>query len=93
MIQRSAVESFKFNGKHVRSGYVKDVGQCLISKDIYEASGYEREDGAKAIQRLVPEKYEIQLGDAQVDLDGVNNSVHTQPNTLLLKEPGLYCFC
>ena len=54
--------------------------------------GYEKKDGAKAIQRLVPKKYKTRLGDAQVDLEGVDNSVHTQPNTLSLKEPGLYCF-
>ena len=75
--QRSVVESFKFNDKHVRSVYVKDVGQCLVSKDVYEAIGYGKEDGVKAIQRLVPEKYNIRFGDAQVDLEGVDNSVHT----------------
>ena len=30
------------------------------------------------------------LGDAQVDLEGVDNSVHTQPNIILLNELGLY---
>ena len=58
-VQRSVVESFKFNGKHVRSVYVKDVGQCLVSKDVYEAIGYDKENGVTAIQRLVPEKYKI----------------------------------
>ena len=66
------------NGKHMRSVYVKDEGQCLVSKDVYEAIGYEKKDGVKAIQWLVPEKYKIQLGNAQVDLD---NSVFTQPNS------------
>ena len=48
---------------------------------------------SKTTQRLVPEKYKIRFGDAQVDLEeGVDSSVHTQPNTMLLKEPGLYCF-
>ena len=92
-VQRSVVESFKCNGKHVRSVYVKDEGQCLVSKDVYEAIGHEMESGAKAIQRLVPEKYKVRLGDAQIDLEeGVDNSVYTQPNTMLLKEPGPYCF-
>ena len=67
-VQRSAVESFKFNGKHVRSVYVKGVGQCLVPKDVYEAIGYEKEDEAKAVQPLVPEKYKIRLGDNQIDL-------------------------
>ena len=49
-VKRSVVESFSFNGKHVRSVYVKDVGQCFVSKDVYEAIGYEKEDGFKAIQ-------------------------------------------
>ena len=65
----------------MRSVYVKDVGQCLVSKDLYEATGFEKEVGAKAIQRLVPDKYKTRFGDAQVDLEGVDNSVHTQPNT------------
>ena len=34
-VQRSFAESFSFNGKHVRSVYLKDAGQCLISKDVY----------------------------------------------------------
>ena len=92
-VQRSVVESFKCNGKHVRSIYVKDEGQCLVSKDVYEAIGHEMEDEAKAIQRLVPENYKVRLGDAQIDLEeGEDNSVYTQPNTMLLKEPDLYCF-
>ena len=33
-VQRSIVESFSFNGKHVRSIYVKDAGQCLVSKEV-----------------------------------------------------------
>ena len=91
-VQPLVVESFNCNGKNVRPVYVKDVGQSLVSEDVYEAMGYEKGDGAKAIQRLVPEKYKIRFDDAQVDLEIVDNSVHTQPNTLLMKEPGLYCF-
>ena len=34
----------------------------------------------------------MRLGDACVDLEGVLRSEYTQPNTVLLKEPGLYCF-
>ena len=49
-IKCSVVESFSFNGKYVRSAYVKDVGQCLVSKDIYEAIGYDNKNGVKAIQ-------------------------------------------
>ena len=39
LVQRSIVESFNFNVKHVRSLYVKNVSQCLMSKDVYEAIG------------------------------------------------------
>ena len=46
----------------------------------------------KAIQRLVLEKYKIRFGDAMIDMKEVDNSVHLHPNTMLLKEPGLYCF-
>ena len=93
LVQRPVIESFEFNDKHVRSVYVKNVGQCLVSKDVYEAIGYEKEDGIKAMQWLVPEKYKIRLGDVQVGLkEGVDSYVQTQPNTMLLKEPGLYCF-
>ena len=91
-VQRSVVESFSFNGKRVRSVHVKDVGQYLVSKDVYEAIEYEKEDEVKVMKRLVPDKYKIQLGDAQVGLECVNHSVYTQLNTILLKEPGLYCF-
>ena len=58
-VQCPFAESFKFNGKHVRSIYVKEVGQCLVSKDVYKAIGYDKENGVKAIQQLVPEKYKI----------------------------------
>ena len=90
LVQCSVVDSFNFNSKHGRSIYVKDVAQCLVSNDDYEVIGYEKENGVQAIQRLVPEKYNIRFGDAQVDLEGVDNSIHTHANTMLLKEPGLY---
>ena len=92
-VQRSIVESFNFNGKHVRSVYVIDAGQCLVSKDVCEVIEYDKKNGVKAIQQLVVKKYKIRLGNAHVDLEeGVDNSFHTQPNTMLLKEPRLYCF-
>ena len=72
-VQGSVVESFNFNGKHARSVYVKDVGKCLVSKDVYEAVGYEEEDGIKAIQRLVPKKYKLRFGEAMIDMKGAGN--------------------
>ena len=91
-VQRSVVESFNFNGKHVRSVYAKGVGQCVVSKDVYEAIRYGKEDGVKAIQRLVPDKYKIRSGNAMINMKEVDNSVHLHPDTILLKKPGLYCF-
>ena len=85
------VNQFKFNGKDVRSVHVAGE-ECLIAKDVYEAVGYEREAGLKAIQRMVPARYKIRLGDTCDSLEGVDESVHTQPNTVLLKEAGLHCF-
>ena len=77
-VQRSVVESFKFNAKHMRSVYVKGVGQCLVSKNVYEVIGYEKENGVKAIQRLLLEKYKIRFGNEQTDLEeAVDNSVYT----------------
>ena len=65
----------------MRSVYVKDVGQYLVSKDVYEAIGYNKENEAKAIQRLIPEKYKIQLGDVEVNLEGVWAIISTPNQT------------
>ena len=46
----------------------------------------------KALQRLVPDKYKMRLRDVNIDLDKVDKSVHLHPDTVLLKEPGVYCF-
>ena len=54
-VQSSTVKPFKFNDKSIRSVHVKGE-ECLISRDVYEAIGYEEENGKKAMQRLVPEK-------------------------------------
>ena len=90
-VQRPVIESFSFNGKHVRPVYVKDVGQCLVSKDVYEAIGYEKEDGVKAIQRLVPKKYKLRFGQAMIDMKGAG-SVPLHKYTVLLTGHGLKLF-
>ena len=99
LIQRSVFQQFTFNGKNVRSVHVKDVGQCLVSSDVYRAVCYDGENGengkkagVQAMQLLVPEKYKMRFGDADVDLQGVLKSEYLHPDTVLLKEPGLYCF-
>lgn len=88
----SIVESFNFNGKNVRSVHVQEVGQCLVSSDIYKLLGYNQESGMQAIRRLVPQRYRMRLGDVQNTFEGAINIDSTQPNTILLKEPGVYCF-
>ena len=44
------------------------------------------------MQRLVPERYKMRLSDAGVVLEGVLGSEYPQPDSVLLKEAGLYCF-
>ena len=60
--------------------------------DVYKAVGYSRGAGVQAIQRLVPRKYRMRLGDVNIDLNKVDKSVHLHPDTVLVKEPGVYCF-
>ena len=86
------VESFRFNDKSIRAFYIKDVGQCLISQDVYTVVGYDKENGVKTMQQLVPEKYKMRLGHAMIDMKEVDQNVHLHPDTALLKEPGLYRF-
>ena len=85
-IQRSVVEQFSFNGKNVRSVYVEGEGECLVARDVWRAVGYDEQSGVQAIQRLVPRKYRRRFGDILVKNDQLHH------NTVLLKEPGLYCF-
>ena len=92
-VQRSVVESFSFNGKNVHSVHVPDVRQCLVAKDVAKAVGYNDDDNAKrAVRTHVPEKYSMHLGDAKNVLkeEVIIDLLH--PDTILLKEPGLYCF-
>ena len=91
-IQQTLVEKFNFNGGDVRSIYIHGEGQCIVASDVYKVVGYSRKAGVKAIQRLVPRKYRMRLGDVNIDLQGILKSEYTQPNTVLLKEPGVYCF-
>ena len=83
-VQRSVVESFKFNDKNIR------VVHMMMSK----AVGCNDDDNARrAVRTHVPGKYRMHLGDAknilgtEVDID-----LHIREDIVLLKEPGLYCF-
>ena len=79
-VQHSVVESFKFNDKNIRAFYIKDVGLCLLSQDVYTVLRYDKE------------KYKMRFGDAVIDMKEMNKNVHLHPDTVLLKEPGLYFF-
>ena len=81
----SIIQQFSFNGKCVRSVYVSGE-ECLLSRDVYEAIGYDEQSGVQAIQRHVPRKYRLRFGDLLVKNDQLHH------NTVLLKEVGLYCF-
>ena len=68
-VQRSVVESFSFNGKNIRDVHVPGVGQFLVAKDVYTAVGYNKENGIRTMQRLVPGKYKLRLGDVKFSLN------------------------
>ena len=89
-VKRSVVEQFSFNGKKVQSVHVKGE-ECLVSRDVYMAIGYEQENGKKAIQNLVPE-YKLRFVDVKLSLNQGDDIFPLHKDTVLLKEPGLYCF-
>ena len=62
--QRSIVESFKFKGKNIGTVHVPGLGKCPVGIDVSRAIGYtDDNNGRRAMQRHVPEKYKIRLGD------------------------------
>ena len=87
--QRPVVESFIFNGKNIRSVHVKEE-ECLVSRDVYKAIGYEEESGKKAIQNLVSYKYKLRFGDAVIDMKEADIRLHR--GTVLLTGNGLKLF-
>ena len=90
LVQCSVIESFKFNYKNIRTFYIKDVSHYLISQDVYTTVVYDKENGVKTMQQLVTEKFKMRMGDAVIYMKEVDNNVHLHPDTILLKEPGLY---
>ena len=83
----SIIHQFSFNSTCVRPVNVNGE-ECLLSRDVYDAVGYDEQSGVQAIQRLVPKKYRLRFGDLCVDLK--NKQLHH--NTVLLKEAGLRLF-
>ena len=66
--------------------------ECLVSRDVYMAVGYEEENSKKAIQNLVPSKYKLHFGDVNLSLNQQEDIFLLHKDTVLLKEPGLYRF-
>ena len=67
--------------------------RCLVAKDVSKAVGYNDDDNARrAVRTPVPGRYRMRLGDAKNVLRGEVNIDLLHPDTILLKEPGLYCF-
>ena len=91
LVQRSVVESFKFNDKNIRAVHVNGE-EYLVSRDVYEAIGYEEENRKKAIKNLAPSKYKVLSGDVKPSLNQGEDIFRQHKDTVLLKEPGLYCF-
>ena len=84
-IQRSVVESFNFNGKNIRTVYAPGLGKCPVGIDVSRSIGYaDGNNGRRAIQQLVLEKYKIRLRDAEIDM--------TQRNMVLLTRHVLKLF-
>ena len=77
----------------MRSVHVPDFGDCLVGIDVSRAIGYaDDNNGRRAIERHVPLKYMMRFEDAKdiVERGHVRADV-PQDDTILLKEPGLYC--
>ena len=66
--------------------------ECLVSRDGYMAIEYEEENGKRTFQNLGPSKYKLRFGDVKPSLNQREDIFLLQKNTVLLKEPGLYCF-
>ena len=90
-VQHSVVEQFSFNGKKIQSVHVNGE-ECLVSRDVRKAIGYEEENGKKAIQNLVPNKYKLRFGEVNSSLNQRDDISPLHKDTVLLKEPGLFCF-
>ena len=72
-VQRSVVESLKLNGINIRTMHVPGMGKSAVGIDVSRAIGYtDDNNGRRAIQRHVPEKYKIRLGDVEIDTNQPN---------------------
>ena len=90
-VQRLVVESFKFNDKNIRAVHVNGE-ECLVSRDVYKATGYQEENGKKAIQNLVPNKCMLRFGDVKPSLNTNKVEICLHRDTVLLTGNDLKLF-
>ena len=84
-VQRSVVDSFKFNSKNIRTVRVAGLGKCPEGIDVSKAIGYvDKNNRRRAIKRHVPEEHKIRLGGVETDT--------IQPDMILLTDHGLKLF-
>ena len=92
-VQRSAIKSFSFRSKNVRSVHVPGMGECLVGIDVSRTIGYTDDNNSRrAIKRHVPQKYMMRFEDVKDTVERHVQSDMPQNDAVLLKEPGIYCF-
>ena len=92
-VQRSAIKSFSFRSKNVRSVHVPGMGECLVGIDVSRTIGYTDDNNSRrAIKRHVPQKYMMRFEDVKDTVERHVQSDVPQNDAILLKEPGIYCF-
>ena len=92
-VQRSVVESFKFNCKNIRAVHVPGLEECLVGIATSRAIGYADDNNdRREIKRHVPQKYMMRLEDVKGIVKRHVRLEVPQDDAILLKEPGLYCF-
>ena len=92
-VQRSAIKSFSFRSKNVRSVHVPGMGECLVGIDVSRTIGYTDDNNSRrAIKRHVPQKYMMRFEDVEDTVERHVQSDMPQNDAILLKEPGIYCF-
>ena len=91
-VQRSVAEQFSFNRKKKFSQFKSRGEECLVSRDVYMAIGYEEEKGKKAIQNLVPSKYKLRFRDVKFSLNQREGIFQLHKDTVLLKKLDFIAF-
>ena len=72
---------------------IKNEGHCFVGIDVSKAVGYNDDDNARrAVRTHVSGRYRMRLRDVQDILRREVDVDLTKEDTVLLKEPGLYCF-